>query len=174
MVQLVVAGRRDLPAFRPDPHAMALVKMACSVCPVELLHECQPSIDWLMGRINGAFTQFPVLEAFTPGPASHLTDRIVLLQRKVDAPIPYFWVVVSFANFQLQTFVPGCPSDTWFRKGRPATVKLVHYPVQLPEPWPFESPEYRVDDWSGTEPVRRTIKATLNLISAKVVRPGED
>ena len=103
--------------YVPIRAAMALVKVACSVCPADDLAQCQPAIDWLMGRAILSTTMFPVLHAFTPGPNPYGEGKVMMLRRKVNEPIPYLWCIVATANYRFQFFVPFCPNDVWLKSG---------------------------------------------------------
>src|SRR5439155_7835256 len=64
----------------PIRAAMALVKIACSVCPTVELEQCRNAIDWLMGRRQFHVSQFPVQVAVTPGPISDGASEVVVLR----------------------------------------------------------------------------------------------
>ena len=68
--------------YVPIQAAMALVKIACSVCPKEHLGQCQRAIDWLMGRMIAELSGFPVFFACTPGPLNDNASEIVILSPK--------------------------------------------------------------------------------------------
>jgi hypothetical protein len=99
------------PKFVPLRAAKALIKFACSICPLNELAQCEPAIDWLMNRITLKVEHLPVLIGFTPGPAEAFTSQAVLLRRKKIAQEPYFWLVIQYLNHRLQTLVPACPID---------------------------------------------------------------
>jgi hypothetical protein len=155
--------------------AMALVKMACSVCPPEDLGQCQNAIAWLAGRQGFHMSQFPVYLAFTPGPISDAASEVILLRRMGYGAEPYLWLLVQFCNFRLQVFVPGCLADEhWAGEGSSLRVKLQHYPSRFAPDWSFGPTKFSWGDWSGTEPVRTTVKVNhrvLKLIS--VTRPSQ-
>jgi hypothetical protein len=112
----------------PIRAAMALVKMACSVCPPEDVGQCLNAIAWLAERQGFRMSQFPVYFAFTPGPIGDAASEAVLLRRKGDGPEPYLWFVVQFRNFRFQVFVPGCPADAhWAGEGTTLRVSPKHY-----------------------------------------------
>ena len=147
--------------------ALTLVKTACSVCPKNELAEMSPAIDWLRnpGSINISY--FMVMYAFTPGPISGDASEVLLLRRKVDAPIPYFWIIVQFSNHRLQTFVPLCPSDaSWFKPGENVQLKCKHFPIRFGTEWPFGETSLRFGNWSGTEPVQSSASASLHVQQA--------
>ncbi|MCA9017151.1 MAG: hypothetical protein KDA77_17600, partial [Planctomycetaceae bacterium] len=54
-------------SFIPIRAAMTLIKMACSLCPVSELNQCQPAINWLMNPKQYRVSKYPVLKTFTPG-----------------------------------------------------------------------------------------------------------
>jgi hypothetical protein len=158
----------------PIRAAMAIVKIACSVCPFESLNECGPAIDWLMGRAQVTMSGFPVLYAFTPGPIADTASEVVLLRRKVDEPIPLLWCVVQFSNYRLQAFVPFCPADAgWLRMSQPVALTCKHYPTRFGPDWPFGEAELGWADWSGTEPVQRSATATFHVEHAVRVDKNE-
>lgn len=153
----------------PIRAAMALVKMACSVCPREDLGQCQNAIAWLAERQGFQMTQFPVYFAFTPGPISDASSEAILLRRKGHGTEPYLWFVVQFCNFRFQVFVPGCPADRhWSGDGSSLRVKREHYPSRFGPDWPFGPTIFSWGDWSGTEPSRMTARVNhrvLKLVS---------
>ncbi len=155
----------------PIRAAMALVKIACSVCPFEHFEQCRPAVEWLMGRNTLSVSMFPVLYAFTPGPISTEAGEVILLRRTTEDPIPYLWGIVSFANHRLQFFVPFCPADSnWFRIGEPTKVHCKHYPTRFGADWPFGETQYCVLDWSGTEPVQSSASVTFHLVRASRIQ----
>lgn len=158
----------------PIRAAMALVKMACSVCPPEHLGQCQNGIAWLAGQQEFRMSQFPVYFAFTAGPISDAASEAVLLRRKGDGAEPYLWFVVQFRNFRFQVFVPGCPADAhWASGGSTLPVSLKHYPSQFGPGWPFGPTKFSWSDWSGTEPVRTTAKAMHRIVNLiRIIRPA--
>lgn len=95
--------------FTPINAAKALIKIACSLCPPDLLGECTPAIDWLMGRARASMSMYPVLFAFTPGPMPYKDGKVLLLQRKSADKFPSIWCIVATANyrFQFRPVLPG-------------------------------------------------------------------
>lgn len=159
----------------PIHAAMALVKMACSVCPREDLGQCQNAIGWLAGRHEFRMSQFPVYFAFTPGPISDVASEAVLLRRKGGGAEPYVWFVVQFRNFRFQIFIPGCPADEhWASEGSTLPVTLKHYPSRFGPDWPFGPTRFFWADWSGTEPVRTTATVTHQIVQIGTARDGRD
>ena len=142
-------------AHVPLRAAKALLKVACSICPLELLGECQPTIDWLMSRMKARFSVFPVLFAFTPGPNPYREGRVLLLRRKSNARLPFLWCVLATSNFRFQFFVPFCPSDTWMAPGDSVQLTLSHFPDVFGDEWPHGKTRFGVFDWSGTDAVVR-------------------
>ena len=173
-VVIELTGNTAAQPHVPIRAAMALVKMACSVCPSEDLRECQNAIAWLAERQGFRMSQLPVYFAFTPGPISDAASEAVLLRRKGDSAEPYLWFVVQFRNFRFQVFVPGCPADKhWAGEGSRIPVTLKHYPSRFGPDWPFGPTTFCWGDWSGTEPVRMTAKVTLRVTELiGVTRPG--
>jgi hypothetical protein len=148
----------------PIRAAMALVKIACSICPSDQLDQCSPAIDWLMGRAKVTMSGLPVLYVFTPGPINDNASEVVLLRRKVDEAIPYMWCVIQFSNYRLQTFVPFCPADAaWLKQSQSITFKCRHFPTRFGPNWPYGEAELGSLDWSGTEPVQRSATATFHV-----------
>ncbi|NQT17758.1 MAG: hypothetical protein HQ582_33695 [Planctomycetes bacterium] len=160
------------PSHVPIRAAQALVKMACSVCPVEELAQCERAIAWLMVRLEARIGKFPVLFSFSPGPCPHGSGDVILLRRIVDAAIPHLWCVVTVANYQFQVFVPFCPADDdWLLNRESVVVECPHFPVDLPEGWKFGETQKYVLDWAGTEAVQTTANASFRVI--RVPRTGE-
>lgn len=139
--------------FVPINAAKALIKIACSLCPPDLLGECKPAIDWLMGRARASMSMFPVLFAFTPGPMPYGDGRVLLLQRKSDTSFPFLWCVVATANYRFQFFLPFCPSDAWMMKEKSIQLNLRHFPDVFGDKWPHGKTRFGTFDWSGTEPI---------------------
>jgi hypothetical protein len=159
----------------PVRAAMALVKIACSVCPADELAQCRRAIDWLLGRVAVRFSKFFVLYAFTPGPINEKASEVILLRRKRAASEPYLWCVVQFTNYRLQFFVPLCPADgELFRPGVPGTFTGRHYrPDHFGLHWPFGETQYMHGDWSGSEPVQTSATATFHVDRAVPIGDGE-
>ncbi len=156
-------------AHVPLRAAKALLKVACSICPRELLSECQPTIDWLMSRANVRLSMFPVLFAFTPGPNPYRDGKVLLLRRKSDAKLPFLWCILATANFRFQFFVPFCPSDTWITLGEPVQLTLPHFLDVFGDKWPHGKTEFAVFDWSGAEPVVREQSVSFHVDSVEKV-----
>ena len=150
-------------AHVPLRAAKALLKVACSICPPELLSECQPTIDWLMSRVNARLSMFPVLFAFTPGPNPYRDGKVLLLRRKSDANLPFLWCVLATANYRFQFFVPFCPSDTWITPGASVQLTLPHFPDVFGDKWPHGKTGFGVFDWSGTEAVVRDQSVSFHV-----------
>ncbi|MBP6782153.1 MAG: hypothetical protein KA152_00065 [Verrucomicrobiales bacterium] len=156
-------------AHVPLRAAKALLKVACSICPPELLSECQPTIEWLMSRVNASLSMFPVLFAFTPGPNPYCDGKVFLLRRKSDAKLPFLWCILATANYRFQFFVPFCPSDTWITPGEPVELTPPHFPDVFGDKWPHGKTGFGVFDWSGTEPVVREQSVSFNVDSVEKV-----
>lgn len=159
----------------PIRAAMALVKMACSVCPPEDLGQCQNAIAWLAERQGFRMSQFPVYFAFTPGPISDAASEVALLRRKGDGAEPYLWFVVQFRNFRFQVFVPGCPADAhWAGEGCALPVSLKHYPSRFGPDWLCGPTTFSWGDWSGTKLVQTTTKVTHRIVQLiGITRPAD-
>jgi hypothetical protein len=141
--------------YVPIEAAMALVKIACSVCPKEELDECRGAIEWIRGLRQQRFGSFPVLFAFTPGTFDERVSHVILLRRQDEGPEPYLSCVVQFRNFRFQVFVPFCPGDTgWFGKADAPATRFEHYPSMFPPDWPKGATEFHWFNWAGTEKVR--------------------
>lgn len=148
----------------PIRAAMALVKIACSVCPTAELAQCRYAIDWLMGRAEFRFSRFPVYFAVTPGPINENASEVVMLRRKLETAEPYLWCVIQVCNFGFQVFVPGCPADQfWSREGSNRPVSLMHYPSRFGPDWPFGPTRFYWGDWSGQEPVKTSAKVSFRV-----------
>jgi HNH endonuclease len=141
--------------YVPIQAAMALVKIACSVCPKQELDQCHGAIEWVRGRRQQTFGSFPVLFAFTPGVFDERVSHIILLRRKDEGPEPYLWSVVQFRNFRFQVFVPFCPADAhWLGKADAPETRFEHYPSTFPPDWPKGPTRFHWFYWAGTEKVR--------------------
>lgn len=160
--------------YIPIRAAMALVKIACSLCPASELPQCDPAIAWLMGRLSARISMFPVLYAFTPGPNPYATGKVMLLRRKVDEPIPYLWGIVATANYRFQFFVPFCPKDGWLKNGAESKFTSRQFPVPFGEDWPYGATEYGLFDWAGDEPVVKKPVVTLNVDRATLANRQSD
>lgn len=151
--------------------ALALVRITCSICPAAELHQCERAIDWLMGRISVETSQFPVVCAFTPGPTQRDSGEAILLKRRCEDSTPYIWLIVRFANHQLQIHLPLCPADDhWFRAGETNELASPYYPSPFPDDWPFGATRYTLLDWSGTELVTPSMKVGMVLMP---IRPHD-
>jgi len=173
--EIELMGDTSSQAYIPLQAVMALVKTACSVCPVNDLRQCEPAIDWLMGRQQMRISRFPIYHAFTPGPINDNASEVRLLRRKGDGPEPYLWCLVQFRNFRYQVFVPGCPADThWARAQSDCPVTLKHVPSKFGTDWPFGKTVYSWGDWAGTKPVR-TGAAVSHVVNRviRITRPSE-
>ena len=154
---------------KSQPHvpiraAMALVKVASSICPVDELGECTRAIDWLMGRITVETSNFPVVHTFIPGPVLRDAGEVIFLERTAEVPTPYMWLVVRFANHQLQVLVPFCRRDEWwFRSGKPNSRGCPNYPSHCPTNWPYGEATPYVFNWSGTDVVQTAVDVVLHL-----------
>ena len=154
---------------------MALIKVACSLCPAGELGQCLGAIDWLMQRTDAAFTNLPVLYAFTPGPIGAASGEAVLLRRKHESHEPYLWCLVQFGNHRFQVFVPFCPADgCWFKPNQPIKVTTKHFPSRFGPDWPFGPTKFGVLDWSGRDLVRTDTKVTFHVERATVTDVRSD
>lgn len=142
----------------PVRAAMALIKVACSICPAEELPQCRGAIDWLMQRKEAAFHELPVLYASTPGPISQLCGEVILLRRKNKSREPYLWCLVQFGNVRLQAFVPFCPAD-WPNESH----SISHLPSRFGPNWKYGPTEYGDLDWSDTELVQTDMKVRFHV-----------
>src|SRR5690606_33270418 len=124
--------------FVPIRAALALVRIACSICPESELDECRGAIDWLMGTTSFEADHWPVIFGFTPGPINDNCDEVLLLRRRTDGSIPYMWLVARFGNYQLQSLVPLCPADQgWFRTDGANSFQCMSYPSRFGQDWPY-------------------------------------
>jgi len=156
-------------SYVPLRAAKALLKVACSICPPKLLNECQPTIDWLMSRMDARLSMFPVLFAFTPGPNPYGDGKVLLLRRKSDAKLPFLWCVLATANYRFQFLVPFCPLDTWITPGDSVRLTLPHLPDVFGDTWPHGKTQFSLFDWSGTEAVVREQSISFHVNSLEEV-----
>ena len=157
--------------FVPIRAAMALIKAACSVCPISELSQCQPAIEWLGKRRDGAFSSFPVLYSTTPGPVGRDISGILLARRIDDAPAPYLWCVIQWVHHRLQAFVPFCPGDlNWLSEGVEVPFVPKHFPSWFPPEWhrKYGAANYDVFDWSSSEAQRVLSTVTVQITKAEV------
>ncbi len=161
--------------YVPIRAAMALVKIACSLCPMEDLGQCRAAIKWILGLKTTRIAPLPVLYAYTPAVSGDAMNGVKLLRRKGDGPEPYLWCVVQFRGFRLQAFVPFCPADRhWFREDQACTFTLTHYPSPFPPDLLAEPTVYGILDWSGTKLVRTTVAASFHIEGIiGIARPGK-
>jgi HNH endonuclease len=162
----------DLPLELPSqPHrpiraAMALVKIACSICPVAEFQQCTGAVDWLMGRLQARTSNFPVIYGFTSGPNPDAPGRVMLLRRKVDEPIPHLWCIVATANHKFQFYVPFCDKDKRYNGD-------TFQAVPFDDEWPHGNTEFNLFNWSGEEPVVRAERAVLHIDRLELMKgPG--
>ncbi len=154
-------------AHVPLRAAMALVKIACSVCPPPELPQVQGAIDWLMGRLQRTWSGLPILFAFTPGPNPYVTGNVLLLRRATDIAAPYMWCIVATGNYRFQFFIPFCPQDEWIVHDEKTTFTCRHFPTPFGDEWPCGKTQYSVFDWSGSDPVIRDQPVTFHFDRAK-------
>jgi hypothetical protein len=159
--------------YIPIRAAMALVKAACSVCPLSELNQCDMAMDWVMERMYARVLKFPVLHAFTPGPNPYGVGKIMLLRRRVDEPIPYLWCIIATANYRFQFFVPFCGNDGWLKYGAESTFETRHFPIPFDNGWVYGQTKYSMFDWSGEEPVVDRPRVTLHVDRAELVKGSE-
>lgn len=161
--------------YIPIRAAMTLIKMACSICPIPELSQCQAAINWLMNPEQSRVSKYPVLKTFTPGDINNTKSEIILLKRKVKEPVPYLLCVVQYINFRLQTFIPFCPEDSeWLYSKEKFNLNLMHYPSLFGPDNSTRITENEVLDWSGTEPTQRHITVTINVNSATKIENDTD
>jgi hypothetical protein len=161
--------------YIPLNAAKALVKVACSICPPELLPECQGAIDWIMGRHSATIAPFVVLRTFTPGPPGAFIDKVVLLRRKGATPDPFLWCLVRTAKHQLQFFVPFCGADAaLFPPGQRVTINTWQLqPNDIGANWRFGSIDYFREDWSSTEPKASEYIAVFKVLEVDNITAAE-
>jgi hypothetical protein len=166
----------DLPSDAPSPKfvpfraAKALVKCACSICPLEDLPQCRRAIDWLMTGKGLSISNFPILIGFTPGPPTAFTSKAWLLRRKGPGHEPYLWCVIQYLNYRLQFLVPGCPIDAPIFAGGRTTIPARHFrPAEIPFDWPLGETEYYLDDWSSEVERESSVKVGFHVLKAWVV-----
>jgi hypothetical protein len=169
----------DLPADAPSPPyiplraAMALVKMACSVCPLEDLPQCLRAIGWLMTGAGISVSNFVVLRGFTPGPPEAFTSKVILLRRKRPGHEPYLWCVLQCLNHRVQFFVPGCPADDHIFGTGAVTIPAWHYRLpEIPFDWPPGESEYWREDWSSQEEKQTSVAVAFQVLHAEVITPA--
>lgn len=158
--------------YVPIRAAMAMIKIACSVCPTAHFNECVPAVSWLMGQAKVEIPGLPVLYSFTPGPINDKASEVILLRRKVDEPIPFLWCLVQFRHHRLQVFVPFCPADAWMAVSGPITISCIHFPSRFGPDWQYGDGDYKVMNWSGTEAVRTSATASFHINKAVRVDDG--
>jgi hypothetical protein len=151
--------------YAPIRAAMALIKVACSMSPVDELANIRPAIDWLIRPDRVSIGTFPVLKAFTPGTNPYGTGYIMMLRRRTDEPIPYLWCILATGNFRFQFFVPFCLADAWLHSGEVVTCH--HYPVPFGEDWPDGNTEFESFDWAGDELVADMMNVAVNVERAE-------
>lgn len=150
--------------YVPLRAAMALIKIGCSICPLSLLSQCEPAIDWLMNRKGARLSYYPILYAFTPGTIADAASEVTLINRIDDEQIPFFWIILQYKNFRLQTFIPFCPKDTnWLREGIGGKLTTVHYPSKFGPNWYAGDTQYGHVDWSSTESTTTSSKVRFHF-----------
>jgi hypothetical protein len=161
--------------YVPVRAAMALLKVACSVCPPWELGQCRPVIDMLLRRNNLWLSKFTVLFVTTAGPLSARASDVVLLRRKGAGPDPYLWCVLQWSNFRFQFPVPFCPANGHdARAGEPITITTMHYPTKFGPDWGYGETRFGELEWSGSEPIRSTAACEFDVQHCWWVnRPGD-
>jgi hypothetical protein len=173
--KIPLTGDTTSQPYVPIQAAMALVKIACSVCPKEDLDQCRGAIDWLRGRRADRFSSlFPVFWAFTPGAFDERVSQVIVLRRKGEGADPYLWCVVQFRNFRFQLFVPFCQADeSWFGANGRVSARFEHYPSLFGPQWPPGQTTFSWDNWAGREPVRTGAQVSHKVVQRiAVTRPG--
>jgi hypothetical protein len=141
--------------YVPIRASMALVKIACSICPKEELAQCRGATEWVRGRQHATIGSFPVSYGYTPGAFDERVSHVTLLRRKDDGPEPYLWCVVQFRNFRYQVLVPFCPADAhWLGKADARQTRFEHYPSMFPPEWEKGPTRFHWLNWSGNEKLR--------------------
>lgn len=172
--EIEIEGDTSSQPHIPIRAAKALVKIACSICPLDELSQCRRAINWLMDGKKTRFAPFPVMLAVTPGVSGDVLNGVKLLRRKEKGADPYLWCIVRFRHFQLQAFVPFCPADDeWCKEDQPSECTLCYFPSPFGPDWPRGRTVYSQGDWSGETPVRTTVKATIQIDRMiSITRPG--
>jgi hypothetical protein len=165
-------------SFVPLNAAKALVKIACSLCPLAFLSECKPAIEWLLGRQSPRISNFPIYFGFTPGPNPYGDGRVLLLQRRDEKSLPLIWCIIGTANYRFQFFVPLCPSDAWMHTGKPVTLSVPHFPDVFGDKWKYGNTSFSLLDWAACVPtvenrsfsfhINKVVQVPINNESPKV------
>jgi len=155
--------------YIPLHAAKALIKIACSCCPLSELHECRPAIDWLMGRMKATMSSLPILFSFKPGPNPYRVGMVMLLRRKKAEDLPFLWCIVATSNYRFQFFVPFCPSDNWMLKTKTVQITCPHFPVPFDENFQHGPTGFGLLDWAGTEPIVRQQDVIFHVERAEQV-----
>jgi hypothetical protein len=155
-------------AYTPIRAAQTLVKSAISVLPQDLLSECEGTIAWLLGRSKVTISNFPVLYSFTPGPNPYVNGKAMILNRKLDKPMPFLWFIVATSNYRFQIMVPFCKRDTWISSGE-NTFKVAHFPVPFDVAYEakYGKSEFYIDNWAGEKPIVQNRTGTFHVDRAE-------
>lgn len=150
-------------SYTPRKAALALVKIACSVCPIEEMEHCQVAIDWLMKRIDAQLSCFPVYVCSIPESSAMIPGEILLLRRRESTPTPFLWCVLRMTDRQIQWFVPGAKADeSWLRDKRFTSV--CHPPLGITSQTPLD---WVIEDWSTDEPIHHKVEGTIDVRKAR-------
>jgi hypothetical protein len=146
-------GDNPSQSYVPFRAAMALIRIACSLCPQSSLNTISLTLDWMLDIDRASIPAWHVMFACTPGPLTSKDSRVLLLQRKSQAATPFLILVIRFRNIRLQTFVPFCASDDhWIRRDQPVSITIPAFPSRFDEHWPYGKSNYGTLDWSSKEP----------------------
>ena len=164
----------DLPTIHTPPYipvqvALALLKIACSICPTEELAQCRIAIDWLMKPVNFNVKPFPVLICRLPETIAAAPGEVIMLRRTTNSPQPYLWVVLRMGDRQLQWFIPGCSADNAWQHSGVKTPLLFRF-YQDQNDTAVEAAECYWEDWSHAEPVRKRIDGRIELQGQRLDR----
>ncbi len=150
--------------FVPRYASMALLKIACSLCPPGTVPQIQPTIDWLMGRAEARLSSFPVFYAYANGDNPYGDGRVLLLKRTGRHPTPFLWCIVASGNHRFQFFVPFTTEDSHLIDSGRMSFKAFHYPNWV------ESNAIDCDywDWYSYTKTRRSFKLSFDIREATI------
>jgi hypothetical protein len=146
-------GDNPSQTYVPLRAAAALIRVACCLCPADLLNQVRLPIEWLLNFDSACLSGWQVMLAFTPGTVQPAYSRVLLLQRIENSESPFLILVLRFRNIRIQTFIPFCDADSnWMRMNQYCKITIPAFPSRFDYGWPFGKTTYGTLDWSSRVP----------------------
>jgi hypothetical protein len=164
----LASKRLELPplksgAFVPIRAAMALVKIAISICPQAEFDQLLDTVKWLMGQQHVAIARFLVLYSFHPNSLSRKGGSVTLWKRQHVEVGPYLWCTLRSAHHRYQWMIPGCAVDVQAAgpSGRLPWPAFKHLPTKIDGR--KDASDFAVQNWGSTKRSKNHTLVTLTL-----------